>query len=99
MSPFEALLRSLLEQCVDYIRGDIDLEALRVTGDALSESAHVEIVLGKDTWEEQQVAIDHMVDIRSMFLGDLALSYSFLRHDEWQRVYEDSDEAALVFAA
>lgn len=99
MRPFQALLRSLLEQCVDYIRRDVDLEALRVSGDELSGSAHVEIVLSKDTWEQQQRAIDHMIDIRLMFIDDLSLDYVFLRHDEWQRSVADSNRADFVFAA
>jgi len=99
MRPFQALLQSLLEQCVDYIRRDVDLEALRVTGDELSESAHVEIVLARDTWEQQQRAIDHMVDVRLMFIDDLSLDYVFLRHEDWLRSVADSNRADFVFAA
>lgn len=98
MNEFQATARSLLEHCVDYIRRDVDLERLRVTSDALSESAHVQIALAKDTWDEQARAIDHMIEIRLMFMDDVALSYEFVRAEDWVSGDAASVRSELVFA-
>jgi hypothetical protein len=92
-------MESILEHCKDYIQRDVELQALRVTGDSVSESCHVEIVLCKDTWEEQARAIDHMVEIRQMFIDDVALSYEFIRAEDWQASDTTPARAEVVYAA
>ncbi len=100
MNPFQALLHSLLEHSVEYIRQDVDLHALRVSGDERTESAHVEIVLNKDTWDEQQRAIDHMIEVRSMFIEEISLDYVFVRLDDWQSAdAKNFGSQQFVFAA
>ncbi len=99
MNPFQALIRSLLEHYVEYIARDVDLRALRVTGDELTASAHVEIVLGKDTWDGQQRAIDHMIEVRAMFIDDVSLDYVFVNMEDWQHADAHGAAAQFVFAA
>lgn len=99
MTPFQALLRSLLENSVDYIRRDVDLHALRVSGDELTQSAHIEICLAKDTWGEQQRAIDHMIEIREMFIEDVSIDYVFIHVDDWSPTDTSIDRAQFVFAS
>jgi len=100
MNPFQALLQSLLEHSVDYIRQDVDLHALRVSGDERTESAHVEIVLNKETWDEQQRAIDHMIEVRGMFIEEISLDYVFIRPEDWRSVdAKTSGLQQFVFAA
>jgi len=100
MNPFQALLQSLLEHSVEYIRQDVDLYALRVSGDERTESAHVEIVLNKETWDEQQRAIDHMIEVRGMFIEEISLDYVFIRPEDWRLAdVKTSGSQQFVFAA
>lgn len=96
MEEFSALLRSLLEHSVDYIKRDVDLHAVVVTGDELTQSAHMEIVLAKDSWAEQQRAIDHMVEIREMFLTDVSIDYAFAHMDDWVKATADRNRTQYV---
>jgi len=98
MDPFRALLESILEHCKDYIRRDVDLRALRVTGDSVTETGHIEIVLTKDTWEDQARAIDHMIEIRQMFIDDISLSYEFVRPEDWQPSETLPSRSEFVYA-
>lgn len=99
MKPFQALLHSLLEHVVEYMQNDVDIQAVRVSGDEHTESAHIEIVLGKNTWEQQQRAIDHMIEIRAIFIGDLALDYMFVDAGDWVKSEDDASRGNHVYAA
>ena len=100
MDAFRALVESVLEHCKDYIQRDVKLQALRVTGDSLSETGHVEIVLAEDTWENRARAIDHMVEVRSMFIDEISLSYHFVRPEDWRGgAAAQASSAESVYAA
>lgn len=84
MDDFEALIHSLGEHSVDYIGKD-RLRQLVVFGDALSETARIEICLTENTWSEQTRVIERMLELRAMFLDELSLDYLFVDEDNCTR--------------
>ena len=78
MNEFEALGSSLLQQVVAYI-GEDHLQSVRVLLDDHDSSADVAIGLRNDVWEEQSRAIDKMIEIREMFMDEVAMEYHFVR--------------------
>lgn len=89
MDDFDALVHSLGEHSVSYLRRDLKLAQLSVFGDQLTGSAFVEIVLSHPTWEERGTAIDRMIEIREMFLDEISISYAI--HDD-----EDCDDPGVL---
>lgn len=77
MDDFRVLVQSVGEQIVDGIGRD-RLERVAVVGDDRISTAEVEITLSDNSWDEQQRAIDKMIDVRGMFLGEVSISYCFL---------------------
>lgn len=80
MDAFPALVQSLGEHAVAYI-GKERLLALNVFGDPTDMSAEVEIYLRDNSWDEQTRAIDLMIELREMYLDELAISYRFAERD------------------
>lgn len=80
MDTFTALIHSLGEHVVDYIGKD-HLERLDVFGDEGDSSAHIEIFLSNQTWDEHSRAIDKMIELRAMFLDELSIDYRFVESD------------------
>lgn len=76
MDEFEALVHSLGENTVDYLGKD-RLRHLAITADPVTGTAHVEICLQDDSWASRERAIETMVDIRRLFLDDIAIEYAF----------------------
>lgn len=76
MEDFPALIHSLGEHAVSYIGRDL-LRGLVVAGDPDNGSAEVEILLEDNTWENQSHAVDRMIELRTMFLDEISISYSF----------------------
>lgn len=91
---FEALGQSVLAQVVAYI-GETNLRSAAVTGHLQSLCVEVELQLRKDTWEAQSQAIDKMIEVRELFLGEVSLDYWFVSHN----VAEDhSSSTPFAFA-
>lgn len=80
MDEFSALIQSLGEHAVDYIGKD-NLLRLDVFGDEVDQSAHVEIFLCSEEWGDHSSAIDKMIELREMFMDDLAVDYRFAGAD------------------
>lgn len=54
-----------------------EAQQITIYPDADAGSALVEVCLRRDDWQLREAAIDKMVELRSMFIDDLALSYRF----------------------
>lgn len=80
MEEFEALITSLGEHLVDYI-GREHLQRLDVYGDEADGSAHIEVFLTENTWIQQSAVIDKMIELRAMFMDELAIDYRFAEVD------------------
>lgn len=89
---FQALVHSLGENVVDTIGKD-RLSGVTVYGDDRIGTVDVEISLRSYTWDEQSRAIDKMIDIREMFMGEVALSYCFVETPDSDRPGEGSSTA------
>lgn len=89
VNDFKVLLESLMEQVKSYV-GQDHLSYAQVVGDPLTETAEITLQLSDDTWTEQSRAIDKMIELRSMFLGELGIDYHFVR--------SDADESASLAA-
>lgn len=76
VNEFEATIRSLGENVVSYIGRD-NLEAVTIWSDEVSATADISIVLLNQAWDAEARAIDKMIEIREMFLDDLAIDYRF----------------------
>lgn len=81
MNDFQAMVTSMMENAVDYI-GKSRLLRLSVEADPGAGSAQIEIVLQDNSWASQSLAIDRMIELRSMFLDELSFEYAFLEADE-----------------
>ncbi len=54
-----------------------DVQAIRIYPDPVQGVACMEVCLRHDTWEQRERAVDKLVELRSMFIDDLSLSYRF----------------------
>lgn len=93
---FQALVSSLGEHSVAYIGKD-NLRSLEVVADSHDHTAEVAIQLAVDSWENREAAIDAMIDVRGMFLGEMAIGYHFVEKDETVRSTHEVD--AYLFAS
>lgn len=80
MDDFQALISSLGESTVTYVGKD-KLATLTVFGDPADMTAAIELGLLENSWELQEHAIDKMLEIREMFMDDVAISYRFISPD------------------
>lgn len=80
MEAFPALVQSFGELCLTYI-GKENLSRLYVYADEGNGSIYVEIFLADNTWDEQARTIDKMIELREMFLDELAVDYRFVIED------------------
>jgi hypothetical protein len=81
MNDFEALIQSLGEHIIEYLKA-ARVSRVRIFPDANSESAHIEICLSDHSWSAQSSAIDKMIEIRAIFLDDIAFDYAFVDEDQ-----------------
>lgn len=49
--------------------------------DPRDQVAHIDVCLREDTWQARERVVDKMVEIHSMFVDDVALSYGFASED------------------
>ena len=73
---YEVTIHSLGEHVVSYLGRD-HLKSVTIWGDELTATADISIVLSDDSWAEHERAIDKMIEIREMFLNDVAIDYRF----------------------
>jgi hypothetical protein len=78
---WDVLIDSLGNQCIAYL-GRADVEKVDIRSQAAEGSAHIEITLRKDSWDNRSLAVETMVDIREMFMDDLSFDYRFVDGDE-----------------
>lgn len=78
---FETLIQSFGEQILLYVGRD-HLRSVVVRGDSRIGTADVELALTDFSWDEQSRAIDKMLEVREIFLEELAISYHFTEADE-----------------
>jgi hypothetical protein len=78
---WDVLIDSLGNQCIAYL-GRADVEKVDIWSQAAEGSAHIQITLGKDSWENRGLAVETMVEIREMFIDDLSFDYGFADGDE-----------------
>ncbi|MGL4178207.1 MAG: hypothetical protein ACRCSN_19300 [Dermatophilaceae bacterium] len=76
MNEFEAVINSLGEHVVSYVGKD-NIGSVTIWADELTATADVAIVLASDTWEAEERAIDRMIEVRSVFLDEVAIDYRF----------------------
>ena len=93
VNEFEAVIHSMGEHVVSYLGRD-NVRAVTIWGDELSGSADISIVLAEDSWAAEERAIDRMVEVREMFLDDIAIDYRFDAEGSGSRV--GSTKAAMV---
>lgn len=77
MDEFEALVHSLGEHALDYLRRE-NLKSLAISADAISMSAHIEVCLEDNSHKSQLLAIEKLVELRRMFLDELSIDYVFV---------------------
>ncbi len=82
MREFDALVHSLGEHSVQYLKPSNNLSQLYVFGDELTGTAHIEVVLSDSTWEQHAAVIDRMIEIREMFLNDISIDYIIVDDDD-----------------
>lgn len=78
---FETLGHSVFEQVLAYV-GKSNLDSAVVTAHHATNSVDVELRLSNDTWDAQSRAIDKMIEVRGLFLGEVALHYWFVSGDQ-----------------
>lgn len=96
MSDFKVLIQSLAEHVGDYIGLD-HVQAASIFADEIDGTAHIEIQLRDNSWPEQSRAIDKMLELRTMFLDELAIDYIFV--DEKSELSPRAPEPAATFVA
>lgn len=95
MDEFQAIIHSLGEHIVDGIGHD-NLRHVLVSGDELTSTAEITIVLSRRTWEMQERAIEKMVDLREIFLDELSFDYRFAPAPEGGELTTTSTKAPQV---
>lgn len=95
VNEFDAVIHSLGEHVVSYIGRD-NLEAVRIWGDETSGTADISIVLKSQTWDAQERAIDKLVEVREVFLDDIAIDYRFDTEESLSRMGSTKAPALLV---
>lgn len=78
---FAVLIRSFLEYLVDAVGKD-RLESVVVIGDDVEESAEVRICLTDKSFDSELRAIEHLADVRDVFMDELSFGYSFVDSNE-----------------
>jgi hypothetical protein len=78
---WDVVIDSLGNMCLAYL-GPADVDRVRIWSQPTEGSAHIEITLRKDSWENRSAAVDAMVGIRELFLDDLSFDYRFVDGDE-----------------
>jgi hypothetical protein len=73
---FGVLIESLGETVVGYLK-PLGLRRLEIEGDHVSGTAHLTICLTEDSWEHRGMALEKLLDIRVMFIDELAMEFSF----------------------
>ncbi len=89
---FETLGKSVIQTVVTYVGGS-NLARAVVTGHHPTLSVEVELQLKNDTWEAQSRAIEKMLEVREIYLDEVALDYWFVSEGDC-----DSRKTAGQFA-
>lgn len=97
MDEFTATIHSLGEHIVDGIGRD-ELKHVLVSGDELTSSVEITIVLSHPSWSVQQRAVDKMVELRALFLDEISFDYRFAPAPEGQLTTTSTKAAQLEFA-
>lgn len=98
MDAFPATVRSLGETVVAWIGKD-HLSRLEVYPDEADGAASVVVYLSdNDSWEEHSRAIDKMIEIRGMFMDDLAIDYRFAELDDETLAAAEANHPSFVMA-
>ncbi len=73
---FRVLIESLGETAVGYLK-PLGLRSLTIEGDEAAGTARLAVCLSGDTWRLRGEALEKLVEIRLMFIDELALEFTF----------------------
>ena len=93
VNEFEATIHSLGEHVLTYLGRD-HVQAVTIWGDGLSGTADISIVMVDASWATEERAIEKMVEVREMFIDDVAIDYRFDLEGSASRA--GSTKAAMV---
>jgi hypothetical protein len=73
---FDALINAMGEWTVGRLR-DLGLVSLLIHGDPHVGQARMVVQLEKDTWEIRRKAVEALVEIRTLYMDEIAVEFSF----------------------
>ena len=94
MESVKVIIDSLGNYSVSMLDG---VREIRIFVDEDDRTAHMEICLDHDTWARRERVIDQMVEVREMFIDDVAISYAF-GASEARELAEAEGARSLVYA-
>lgn len=95
MDPFEATMQSLLESVVDYIGSD-HVQAVAITPDRATGTAHIEVALDDEDIALFRHALERLRDVREIFIDDVAFDYIITDHSLYDLIAEHQRDEALT---
>jgi hypothetical protein len=98
LGEFDALIESLGQLTIEYLKSLNVGGRVRIFHDEHSGSAHLEICLDDQSWATQSAAIDKMIEIRSIFLDEIAIDYVFVDDDSCGTSAEPTETRSFVMA-
>lgn len=78
---FECMIESLGETTWGSLK-PLGLDALTVRGDATTASARLIVELHEDSWDNRRTVLNKLVEVRGLFMDELALEFRFNHDDE-----------------
>lgn len=97
MQEIQALVQSLGETTVNTL-GKANLARLDIFVDSPNGTAFAEIALHDNTWAQQSMAIDRMLEVRETFFDELAIEYRFITMDSETRAAAEARRPAFCMA-
>lgn len=94
MESFKVVIDALGNYALSFIP---DVHLVRIYSDEQDRTAHLEICLHDESWDRRTAAIDAMIEIRTMYLDELSISYEFDSETE-DELSESARGSSQVFA-